>query len=90
MLDYVTADRTVYGKKMVNALKKMLSERDWILADGATGTNRDGPEAAGAGGAGSPLARYNANGDTTAFVSPFVRIETDRGNPDNVWQTEVR
>ena len=39
MLDYVTADRTVYGKKMVNALKKMLSERDWILADGATGTN---------------------------------------------------
>ena len=24
---------------MANVLKKMLSERDWILADGATGTN---------------------------------------------------
>ena len=24
---------------MTNALQRMLSERDWILADGATGTN---------------------------------------------------
>ena len=24
---------------MSNALQKMMSERDWILADGATGTN---------------------------------------------------
>ena len=31
--------KKIAGKKMTNALTKMLAERDWILADGATGTN---------------------------------------------------